>query len=303
MNDSAIRTNGLTKRYGAVLAVDNVTLNLPAGRVSALMGRNGAGKTSLIKMLLGLIPISAGDASVLGLDSRTADIAIRQRVGYVPEEHHMYSWMTVAEITQFTSAFYSEWDADLCATLLERFALDPGKRIQHLSRGMVAKTALTLALAHRPEMLILDEPTSGLDAVVRRDFLGGIIDVAADEGRTVLISSHHLSDVERVADDVILMDRGAIGLVEDLATLRERMREVKVTFAGDAPEPIELPGVLSLTRDRREWTVVLGSFGAGTMAELHEQLPGAVLEERTLTLEEMFVAQVSATGESGGAKG
>ena len=147
MSEAVIRAEGLVKRYGGVTAVAGVDLDVSEGVVFALMGRNGAGKSSLIRMLLGLEPITAGRGTVLGFDSTRESVPLRARVGYVPETHHMYRWMTVAEIARFASAFYPTWDDAFCADLLRRFGLDPARRIRELSRGGVAKTALTLALA------------------------------------------------------------------------------------------------------------------------------------------------------------
>ena len=292
MSEPVIQTEGLTKRYGKLAAVDGVTLEAASGRVLALMGPNGAGKTSLIKMLLGLTSITEGKASVFGLDSHKQHVEIRRRVGYVPETHQMYGWMTIREITRFTSAFYPAWDAALCGELIDRFGLDPAKKISELSRGMVAKVALTLALAHKPQLLVLDEPTSGLDAMVRKEFLESVVNVAADEGRTVLISSHLLNDVERVADRVALMDNGKIRLVEDLEQLKERLREVRITFSAAPPESLAVPDILSLAKAEHEWLAVIDHFGADTMTELQAQLPGATLVPRALNLEEIFVALV-----------
>ncbi len=291
MSNDVIRTEALSKRYGKLAAVDDLGLSVPSGCVFALMGRNGAGKTSLIRMLLGLTAISSGEASVLGLDSRKEHVAIRRRVGYVPEEHHLYRWMTVAETAHFVSAFFPTWNASLCAELLERFALAPDSRVSNLSRGMVAKLALTLALAHEPELLVLDEPTSGLDAVVRREFLESIVGVAGDEGRTVVISSHLLNDVERVVDRVALLDEGRLRLVEDMETLRERVREIRITFEDTPPDTdVALPDVVSLQKRDREWVAVTDAFGSETLQSMAAALPSCALEPRRLTMEEIFVA-------------
>lgn len=293
MTDAIIQTNALTKHYEKLVAVDSATLEVPPGCVFALMGQNGAGKTSLIKMLLGLTPITGGNATVLGLDSGKLHVEIRRRVGYVPEEHHMYRWMTVDELMRFTSAFYPTWDADLCSSLIKMFGLDSGKKVSELSRGMVAKVALTLALAHRPQLLVLDEPTSGLDAVVRREFLESIVDVAADEGRTVLISSHLLNDVERVTDRIAFMVDGQIRFVEDVEALKERVRELRITFAGQPPADWDVPGCVSMQKGEHEWGCVVDNFGPDTLGELESVLPGAQVRERALGLEEIFVALAS----------
>ena len=292
MSEAVIRTDNLTKRYDKLLAVDQASFTVPAGRVFALMGRNGAGKTSLLRMLLGLTQITRGHATVLGFDSNTNHVAIRKRVGYVPETHHMYAWMTVREITRFSSAFYPTWNADLCGQLIGRFSLQTTKKVRELSRGMVAKLALVLALAHEPKLLVLDEPTSGLDAVIRKEFLASVVDVAAQEGRTVLISSHMLDDVERVADSIALIDRGKIKLVEPSNVLKARMREVRVTFPGTPPERFEMEGLLSVKKSAHEWHLILDDYGPGTLPELAARLPGAKMEPRNMTLEEIFIALV-----------
>ena len=308
MDDAVIRTEKLTKRYKKMTAVSEVSLEVPPGKIFALMGRNGAGKSSLIRMLLGLTPITSGGATVLGLDSAKQHVAIRARVGYVPEAHHMYRWMTISQVVRFTASFYPTWNEKSCADLIRKFDLDPSKRIRELSRGMVAKVALALALAHEPRLLVLDEPTDGLDAVVRKEFLESIVSVAADEGRTVLISSHLLQDIERVADRVALMEESRIGLVEDTDTLKARFRELKITFGlpsvasakegdlpagvGSAPAAFAMPGVLSLRKEPREWLMVFEKFGPETMQQLQAKLPGAQIAARDMTLEEIFVALV-----------
>jgi ABC-2 type transport system ATP-binding protein len=292
MDDAVIRTEGLTKRYGKMTAVSEVNLEVPPGKIFALMGRNGAGKSSLIRMLLGLTPISAGRATVLGLDSAARHVEIRARVGYVPEAHHMYRWMTIAEVLRFTASFHPTWNEKLCADQIRKFDLDPSKRIRELSRGMVAKVALALALAHEPRLLVLDEPTDGLDAVVRKEFLESIVSVAADEGRTVLISSHLLQDVERVADRVALMEESRISLVEDAEALKSRFRELKITFGNGAPATFEMPGVHSIRKEPREWLMVHEKFGPDTIPQLQSKLPAAQIVARDMTLEEIFVALV-----------
>lgn len=294
MDEPVIRTYDIAKSYGRVTAVSGVTLEVPGGVVFGLMGRNGAGKTSLIKMLLGLEPITAGGATVLGLDSERQSVRLRGLVGYVPEAHNMYRWMTITEITRFVSAFYPTWDDALCAKLLDKYGLDPSRRIKELSRGGVAKVALTLALSHRPRLLILDEPTDGLDAVVRKEFLESVVEVAAEEGRTVFISSHLLADMERVADRLALMDRSRVRFVEEAEALKSRVREIKITFADGQPAGFEWPGTVSLRKERHEWLMVVDNFTPDTPARLKAQLPGAAVEARAMTLEEIFIAM---TGE------
>jgi ABC-type Na+ transport system ATPase subunit NatA len=172
--DIAIELTGVTRHYGKATAVDDLTLHIPRGHTFGLIGPNGAGKSTTIKMLLGLLRPHAGRVRVLGIDVFAEPSRMRERVGYVPEVPQMYRWMRVGELIRFTRALYPTWNDDECARLLDLFALDPARKVKHLSRGMAAKLSLLVALAHEPEVLVLDEPTSGLDPIVREEFLDGV---------------------------------------------------------------------------------------------------------------------------------
>jgi ABC-2 type transport system ATP-binding protein len=202
----------VTKRYGDSRALDNVSVVGKPGQVIALLGENGAGKTTSLKILLGLILADSGLSRVLGLDSRTQGPEIRRRVGYVPDRPALYDWMTVEEIGWFAAGFYPLGFEARFRRQTEQFQLPGSRRIRELSKGMQAKVSLALAMAHEPELLILDEPTSGLDPLVRREFLESMVDVAAS-GRTVLLSSHQIGEVERVADTVLVLRQGQLVLL------------------------------------------------------------------------------------------
>ncbi|MEX0613049.1 MAG: ATP-binding cassette domain-containing protein, partial [Pirellulales bacterium] len=206
---SAIELANVTKRYGGTTALESFTLEVPSGVVFALLGENGAGKTTAIRLMLGLTEATGGEVRVLGLDSRHDGLAIRRRVGYLPERPTLYEWMTVAEIGWFTAGFYGEGFEHGYRTLVAGFHVPMDRKLSQLSKGMRAKVALSLAMAHRPELLLLDEPTSGLDTLVRREFLESMVDIAA-EGRTVLLSSHQIGEVERVAEIVAIMHAGRL---------------------------------------------------------------------------------------------
>ncbi|MBN2451125.1 MAG: ABC transporter ATP-binding protein [Lentisphaeria bacterium] len=293
MAEAAIWCDQLSKRYGRSMAVRDASIALEAGAVYGLVGRNGAGKTTLIRMLLGLTRPTAGCARVLGFDPVRDGVEIRRRVGYVPETHAMYPWMTLRQLLAFVAPFYPTWDDAEAHRLLHHFGLDENKPIRELSRGMVAKTALTLALAHHPEVLVLDEPTGGLDAVIRSEFLESITDMASSSGKTVLVSSHLLTDVERIVDTIILIEEGRIRVVDSLENLKDRVREVRVSFADTTPDAFALPGALTLDREGREWVAVVEDFDAHA-PERYRALspPGAAFACRRLTLEEIFVALV-----------
>jgi len=239
----AIQTESLTKRFRGAAVVDQLSLSVPEGSVFGLLGENGAGKTTTIRMLLGLTDPDAGRADVLGLDPVRRGRQIRQRVGYVPEQPCLYDWMTVEEIGWFTAGFYPDGFEFEFRRLVENFRVPLDRKLSQLSKGMRAKVALSLAMAHRPELLILDEPTSGLDTMVRREFLESMVDIAA-EGRTVLLSSHQIGEVERVADVVAIVHAGRVLLVERLDELKRTTRQVSVTMEDPHRELPSLDGRL-----------------------------------------------------------
>ena len=194
--NAVVAVAGLSRHFGTKAALDEVTVSIPHGSVLGLVGENGAGKTTLIRHLLGMLQAQAGIVRVFGCDPVADPVGVLSRVGYLSERRDLPGWMRVDEFMRYTQAFYPTWDEQYAEQLLEQFQLDPTQKITTQSQGQQAKTGLLAALAYRPELLILDEPSSGLDPVVRRDILEAIIRVVADEGRTVLFSSHLLDEVE-----------------------------------------------------------------------------------------------------------
>ncbi len=224
MSAPVISVAELTRRFGATTALDAVTLSLPPGAVYGLVGANGAGKTTLIKHILGLLRAQSGSVRVFGLDPVADPVGVLSRIGYLSEDNDLPGWMRVDELMRYSRAFYPAWDDAYAEELRRVFALDPAARIQTLSRGQRARAGLLIALAYRPELLVLDEPSSGLDPIVRRDILGAGIRTIAEEGRTVLFSSHLLEEVEQVADHVTMMHQGRIVLSGPLDTIRQSHR-------------------------------------------------------------------------------
>ncbi len=221
MSAPAIVVENLTRRFGRRLAVDRLSFEVETGRVCGFLGRNGAGKTTTIRMLMNLLHPTSGRATLLGLDPQRQSVELMRRVGYVGEAPAMHGWMKVRELVEFTAGFYAAWDRRRVGSLLDRFGIDGGQEVKSLSRGTNAQLALALALGHNPELLILDEPSTGLDPIVRRDFLEGIIQLIQEEGRTVLFSSHLVHEVERVADQVVIIEAGRLVT----STSPERLKE------------------------------------------------------------------------------
>lgn len=229
-----IETQGLTRRFGKMEAVHGLTLAVPQGSVLALLGANGAGKTTTLKLLMNLLAPTAGSARVLGVDSRKLGEKEFAQIGYVSEGQEQPRWMTVRQLLDYCRPFYPTWDRELEATLLRRFELPADRKLQDLSRGMLMKAALLSSLAYRPKLLVLDEPFSGLDALVRDEFIQGVLEVSALGEWTVVVSSHDIEEVERLADRVAMLDGGRLALEETTEALQARFRRVEVTVAGES---------------------------------------------------------------------
>ncbi len=232
-----IETKALTRRFGRMEAVHELTLAVPQGSVFALLGPNGAGKSTTIKMLMNLLEPTSGSARVLGVDSRKLGEKEKAQIGYVSENQQLPLWMTVRQFLDYCRPFYPTWDRALEKTLLTQFALPEDRKLKHLSRGMTMKAALLSSLAYRPKLLVLDEPFSGLDPLVRDEFIRGVLEVSALGEWTVLVSSHDIDEVERLADYVAVIEAGRLRLSEPTETLQGRFRRVEVT---DAPEGAEV---------------------------------------------------------------
>lgn len=297
---SIIRLDHLAKRFGAETALDDVSLDVPPGVVFALLGENGAGKTTAIRIMLGLAEPDGGRAEVLGLSSVKEGLQIRQRVGYVPERPTLYEWMTVEEIGWFTAGFYGPGFLPEYAKLVAHFGLSPKKKLKSLSKGTRAKVVLALALAHQPELLILDEPTSGLDALVRREFLESMVDRAA-QGQTVFLSSHQIGEVERVADIVAILRKGKLLLAEPLEQLKARTWKITVTMKDGLSALPKFGGkILSQRMKARQWQVIVRDVADEQLAVLRAQEAVDRVVVHPTSLEDIFVAYMQ--GENGDAK-
>jgi ABC-2 type transport system ATP-binding protein len=224
-----VEISQLTRRFGHTTALAEVNLCLARGGVYGLVGANGAGKTTLIRHILGLMRAESGAVRVFGRDPVADPVDVLSRIGYLSEDHELPGWMTVGELARYSRAFYHGWDHAYAEELRQAFALDPAARVKTLSKGQKARAGLLVALAHRPELLVLDEPSSGLDPIVRKDILGAVLRTIADEGRTVLFSSHLLEEVEQVADHVTMIDRGRILLSAPLRDIKAAHRVGDVT--------------------------------------------------------------------------
>jgi len=285
----AIETRGLTKYYGGRPVVHALDLTIPVGCVYGFLGRNGAGKSTTIKMLTGLVRPDFGAAKLLGEDALRLPPATRAKVAYLAEGHPLYGHLSIGAMERLTRAFYpQQWNQALFDQIIDHFELPTKKRIRRLSNGQRAQVSLALAVAPDPELLILDDPTLGLDTVVRRDFLESMIQIIQRSGRTILFSSHNLGDVERVADRIGILVGGVLRVDCPTEHFRQALRKVVLEFSGPPPEFPLRSGVLSdcVTGNRRELVI------AGYTAEHRqaaEALPARLIEVLDLPLEDAFV--------------
>jgi ABC-2 type transport system ATP-binding protein len=288
---TVIDIQSVTRRFGATLVLDKVSLRVPRGVVFGLIGVNGSGKTTLIKHVLGLLRAESGTVRVFERDPVADPVGVLSRIGYLSEENDLPPWMSVAELIRYTKAFYPGWRDDYAEELRRQFGLDLNSRIDTLSKGQKARAGLLAALAYRPELLVLDEPSSGLDPLVRRDILGAIIRTVADEGRTVLFSSHLLDEMERVVDHVAMIDKGRIVFTAAMDDIQANHRRLTLRFAETRSHPPELPGALSWEGAGQEWTAVC--HGRADELQTAVLACGArLVEEQSVGLDEIFVARM-----------
>jgi ABC-2 type transport system ATP-binding protein len=289
--DHAIETDALTCRYGRTRAVDALSMHVPAGSIYALLGPNGAGKTTTLKTLMNLRTPASGSARILGVDSRALGPADLAKIGYVSENQRIPSNVTIGAIEAFCRPWYPTWDAALANELRERFGLDPRARIKALSRGTRLKVQCLLALAPRPRLLILDEPFSGLDPVVRDDLTTGVLSLADRDGWSVLLTSHEMDDVERLADHVGFLNDGRLVVEEPMQTLLARFRRVEVALADGGPAETQRPASwLGFSVDGRAARFVESAASPAAEAAWREAFPGAAIEAHPMSLRDVFVA-------------
>jgi ABC-2 type transport system ATP-binding protein len=290
-NTPAIEIRNLVRRYGHTDAVDGLDLRIPAGRCYGLFGRNGAGKTTTLKCLLNLIRPTSGEIRLFGLDPARDEVAVKSRIAYVPDVVAFYPWMTVEDSLAYFASFRRRWNKDTEASLLGRFRLDRRQKTSHLSKGQRTQLALICAICPEPELLVLDEPTSGLDPIVRREFIQTVIGAYQDGDpgrRTVLVSTHLISEFEGLIEEFTIIERGRNVLTLEADTARARYQKVHARFATD-PGRLELPGTRILRRTGREIDVIV-TGNSGQVVELLRRRAPEALAVEALTLEEIFVS-------------
>jgi len=289
---SAIETVDLTRRFGRLEAVEALNLQVPIGSVFALVGPNGAGKTTTIKLLMNLVHPTRGRAFVMGADSQRLGPRAFERIGYVSENQRLPNWLTPDQLLDYIRPFYPTWDEALCEKLRADLGLTARTPLRSLSRGTRMKAALLASLAYRPELVVLDEPFTGLDPLVRDELIRALLELPGEHPCTVLVSSHDIEEIERLADWIAFIDRGRLIFSEPVSSLLSRFRLIEVIAPdGDTPTPVTTPGwLLQGIVGRILRFVDTDHTVPGAMSRIALAYPGAEIRAVPLSLREIFVA-------------
>ncbi|MBS0200620.1 MAG: ATP-binding cassette domain-containing protein [Proteobacteria bacterium] len=246
--DYIIETRALSKRYGRKLALDHLDLAIPRGRIHAIVGANGAGKSTLFRILLGFLPPTTGEARILGKDSQQLTPDDRSRIGFVNEEHTLPGWMRVSQVMAMQRHQYPRWNQQAFDGVIGHYHVLPEQKINQLSRGERAGFNLALALAQQPELLVLDEPTLGLDVVAKRAFLESLMYSNATDDCTVIYCSHQMEEIERVADNLVILEQGQLKNMSAPEEFTARVTHWVADVPFKGPDPRTLPGLLEVQR-------------------------------------------------------
>jgi ABC-2 type transport system ATP-binding protein len=296
MSASAIEFQDVQKSFGLAFSLGPLSLTVPCGSIYALIGPNGAGKSTALNMLMGMGEPGLGNIRVLGRDMRKDEVEIKRRTAYVSPDMDYRAWGTVGRAIDFVRGFYPDWNAALCEELQFTFGVHRDSRVDALSFGSRMKLALVLALSRDAELLVLDEPTLGLDAIARRQLFAELLKFMARDGRTILISSHQLADLERFADHAAIMNRGRLLTSGRMDQLVERYRQFDARVVHDTPSSASGIFVIDRQGDRLRLLIDQDNAPIDALAVLGVEL----LAEVPLTLEDLFLALIkSANSRSG----
>ena len=288
MSDAVVSASHLGKAIQGNAILRDISVNATAGNVVGVIGKNGAGKTTLLELLLGFSPPTSGSSTLFGHPSLTLPASIKQRIGFVPQQDELVSYITGAQQLALTGSLYPHWNRALIDRLSRTWEVPLGQRTETLSAGERQKLSTLLALGHEPQLLVLDEPVSSLDPIARRQFLQQLLEIATDESRTVLFSTHIVSDLERVANQIWIVREGAIVWHGDLDSLKESVVRVSIRAHTTLPDSLGIMNALTCRADATRATVVVSDWHADAAGDLARRLD-ADIEVENLSLEDIFV--------------
>jgi len=288
MNQNVIRVENLVKYFDGRCVLDGINLKVPQGCIYGLLGRNGAGKTTIIRILLGLEPPTRGRTLLLDTESSELSAKLHSRIGYVAEGHNLIQNYGVGRLIKLCKGLSMNWNDKFFEQLIEKFRLPTDRKVKELSIGMRAQLNLALALAIDPELLIFDDPTLGLDTIARRQFLELAIDLIQRQGRTILFSSHILSDVERIADRIGIFAAGKLVVDCPLEELKERVKKLRVIFPEEPPSNLYLKEIVNQQIDGREMVITVVNWNRQKQTVLDTFRPSSCIEI-PMSLEDIFI--------------
>ena len=288
MDENVIRIEDLVKYFDGRCVLDGIDLKVPRGCIYGLLGRNGAGKTTIIRILLGLETATRGRTFLLDTESIRLSAKVRGRIGCVAEGHNLIQNYKVGRLIRLCKDLSRQWNDEFFNQLMETFRLPTDRRVRELSIGMRAQLNLALAMAIDPELLILDDPTLGLDTVARRQFLELAIEVIQKQGRTILFCSHILGDVERIADRIGILSAGKLVVDCPLEELKQRVKKLRVIFPESAPANLYLTEIINRQTDGRELVMTVANWNRQKQAVLETFKPSSCTEV-AMSLEDIFI--------------
>ncbi len=288
MDNSVIDIKSLRKNFREKEILRDLSLSVPKGSIYGLLGRNGEGKTTLIKCILGLLKPSSGQLAVLSDDPWRFSEATKENLGYVPQSDRLYPWLTVRQIIDYTASFYRRWNDRLIEKLIKEWEINLEDKVGLLSVGQAQKVSILLSLGHEPELLVFDEPVASLDPGARRQFLKTILEILSDRACTIFFSTHITSDLERIADRVAILKQGSIALSGELDTIKEEVKRLRIITQKPMAADLKLEGLINWEATAKEAIVSLRGFKPELKAYIEKNWQAKV-EIEDLNLEEIFL--------------
>jgi ABC-2 type transport system ATP-binding protein len=293
-----VKISGLTKKFTKIEALRNINLDIQSGRIIGLLGENGSGKSTLLRNIVGLYLPDGGKCETFGCPAKDLDAETLSKIGYVHQDGDLISWLKVSSLISYVSSYYKNWNKELVDKFIRDFEIPMDRRIGGLSPGEKQRISILIAIAYEPELLILDEPAAALDPLARMKFLDTLMEFIQTPNRTIIISSHILTDVEKIIDHVVLMHKG--GIIRDCGfdELKEEFIELILTSTSTSglPDEIPLEGVVSCKKDKKLAVLTVKNIGSGKIRELEDSL-SCKIESRHLSLEEIYkIIMTSAKG-------